>query len=32
VAGAIRNGPDVGRGHAPMNHFWAMNSDRGGRL
>ena len=22
VAGAIRNAPDIGRGHGPMNHFW----------
>ena len=22
VAGAIRNAPDLGRGHGPMNHFW----------
>ena len=22
VAGAIRSGPNLGRGHGPMNHFW----------
>ena len=22
VAGAIRDSPDLGRGHGPMNHFW----------
>jgi hydroxymethylpyrimidine/phosphomethylpyrimidine kinase len=26
VAGAIRDAPDLGRGHGPMNHFWAMRS------
>ena len=24
VAGAIRHGPDLGRGHGPMNHFWEL--------
>jgi len=28
VAGAIRNAPDIGRGHGPMNHFW-MDVARG---
>jgi hydroxymethylpyrimidine/phosphomethylpyrimidine kinase len=22
IAGAIRNGPEVGKGHGPMDHFW----------
>jgi hydroxymethylpyrimidine/phosphomethylpyrimidine kinase len=22
IAGAIRSGPELGRGHAPMDHFW----------
>ena len=22
IAGAIRNGPELGQGHGPMNHFW----------
>jgi hydroxymethylpyrimidine/phosphomethylpyrimidine kinase len=22
IAGAIRNGPELGKGHGPMNHFW----------
>jgi len=22
IAGAMRNGPDVGKGHGPMDHFW----------
>ena len=26
VAGAIRHGPDLGRGHGPMNHFWELDS------
>jgi hydroxymethylpyrimidine/phosphomethylpyrimidine kinase len=25
VAGAIRNGPAIGRGHGPMDHFWNRN-------
>lgn len=24
VAGAMRAGPDVGRGHGPLNHFWRV--------
>jgi hydroxymethylpyrimidine/phosphomethylpyrimidine kinase len=32
LAGAIRNGPDLGKGHGPMNHFWVREIDRGGRL
>jgi hydroxymethylpyrimidine/phosphomethylpyrimidine kinase len=24
VAGAIRSGPEIGRGHGPMNHFWSV--------
>jgi hydroxymethylpyrimidine/phosphomethylpyrimidine kinase len=24
VAGAIRSGPEIGRGHGPMNHFWSL--------
>ena len=24
VAAAIRDAPDLGRGHGPMNHFWAI--------
>jgi hydroxymethylpyrimidine/phosphomethylpyrimidine kinase len=24
VAGAIRNGPALGRGHGPMDHFWSL--------
>ena len=32
LAGAIRNGPDLGKGHGPMNHFWVRPIDRGGRL
>jgi hydroxymethylpyrimidine/phosphomethylpyrimidine kinase len=32
VAGAIRAGIDVGRGHGPMDHFWRWHADRGGRL
>jgi hydroxymethylpyrimidine/phosphomethylpyrimidine kinase len=32
VAGAIRHAPGLGRGSGPMNHFWRLDSDRGGRL
>ena len=32
VAGAIRNGPKLGKGHGPMDHFWPRHIDRGGRL
>jgi hydroxymethylpyrimidine/phosphomethylpyrimidine kinase len=32
VAGAIRNGPELGAGHGPMNHFWATPIHGGGRL
>ena len=32
VAGAIRHAPGLGRGAGPMNHFWRLDSDRGGRL
>jgi len=32
VAGAIRAGIDVGRGHGPMDHFWRLHTDRAGRL
>jgi hydroxymethylpyrimidine/phosphomethylpyrimidine kinase len=32
VAGAIRAGISVGRGHGPMDHFWREHVDRGGRL
>jgi len=32
VAGAIRAGIDVGRGHGPMDHFWRHHADRAGRL
>jgi hydroxymethylpyrimidine/phosphomethylpyrimidine kinase len=32
VAGAIRHAPGLGRGAGPMNHFWRLESDRGGRL
>jgi hydroxymethylpyrimidine/phosphomethylpyrimidine kinase len=32
VAGAIRHAPDLGRGVGPMNHFWRLDIDRGGRL
>jgi hydroxymethylpyrimidine/phosphomethylpyrimidine kinase len=32
VAGAIRAGIGVGRGHGPMDHFWRWHADRGGRL
>jgi hydroxymethylpyrimidine/phosphomethylpyrimidine kinase len=24
VAGAMRAGPDIGRGHAPLHHFWRL--------
>jgi hydroxymethylpyrimidine/phosphomethylpyrimidine kinase len=30
VAGAIRNGPALGKGHGPMDHFWDR-SDRSSR-
>jgi hydroxymethylpyrimidine/phosphomethylpyrimidine kinase len=26
VAGAIRDAPDLGQGHGPMNHFWASRA------
>jgi len=26
IAGAIRNSPDVGQGHGPMNHFWERSA------
>jgi hydroxymethylpyrimidine/phosphomethylpyrimidine kinase len=32
VAGAIRHAPGLGHGPGPMNHFWRLDSDRGGRL
>jgi hydroxymethylpyrimidine/phosphomethylpyrimidine kinase len=32
VAGAIRGAPQLGRGHGPMDHFWTLHADRGGRL
>ena len=32
VAGAIRHAPGLGRGAGPMNHFWRLDLDRGGRL
>jgi len=32
VAGAIRHAPGLGRGAGPMNHFWRLDIDRGGRL
>jgi len=32
VAGAIRHAPELGRGAGPMNHFWRLNVDKGGRL
>ncbi len=28
VAGAMRHGIDVGRGHQPLNHFWALDPER----
>jgi hydroxymethylpyrimidine/phosphomethylpyrimidine kinase len=28
VAGAMRNGVDVGRGHQPLDHFWQTNEGR----
>jgi hydroxymethylpyrimidine/phosphomethylpyrimidine kinase len=32
IAGAIRAGIAVGRGHGPMDHFWRHHADRAGRL
>jgi hydroxymethylpyrimidine/phosphomethylpyrimidine kinase len=32
VAGAIRHAPGLGRGAGPMNHFWRLDMDKGGRL
>jgi hydroxymethylpyrimidine/phosphomethylpyrimidine kinase len=32
VAGAIRHAPGLGRGAGPLNHFWRLDLDRGGRL
>jgi hydroxymethylpyrimidine/phosphomethylpyrimidine kinase len=32
VAGAIRHAPDLGRGAGPLNHFWRLDLDKGGRL
>jgi hydroxymethylpyrimidine/phosphomethylpyrimidine kinase len=32
VAGAIRYAPGLGRGAGPMNHFWRLDIDKGGRL
>jgi hydroxymethylpyrimidine/phosphomethylpyrimidine kinase len=32
VAGAIRHAPGLGGGAGPMNHFWRLDLDRGGRL
>ena len=32
VAGAIRHAPELGRGTGPMNHFWRLDIDKGGRL
>ena len=32
VAGAIRHAPGLGRGAGPLNHFWRLGFDRGGRL
>ena len=32
VAGAIRHAPGLGRGAGPLNHFWRLDADRGGRL
>ena len=32
VAGAIRHSPGLGRGHGPMQHFWAKSPDRSGDL
>jgi hydroxymethylpyrimidine/phosphomethylpyrimidine kinase len=32
VAGAIRHAPGLGRGAGPMNHFWRLDIDKGGRL
>jgi hydroxymethylpyrimidine/phosphomethylpyrimidine kinase len=29
VAGAIRHAPALGRGHGPMNHFWATGGRHG---
>ena len=31
VAGAIRHAPGLGRGAGPLNHFWRLDIDRGGR-
>jgi hydroxymethylpyrimidine/phosphomethylpyrimidine kinase len=32
VAGAIRHAPGLGGGAGPMNHFWRLDPDKGGRL
>jgi len=32
VAGAIRHAPGLGRGAGPLNHFWRLDLDKGGRL
>ena len=32
LAGAIRAGLDLGRGHGPMDHFWRDRADRAGRM
>lgn len=32
IAGAIRHAPALGRGVGPMNHFWRLDLDKGGRL
>jgi len=32
VAGAMRNGVDVGRGHQPLDHFWQSNEARYTRM
>jgi hydroxymethylpyrimidine/phosphomethylpyrimidine kinase len=32
VAGAIRSAAGLGKGHGPLNHFWRMDGDSGGRL
>ncbi len=32
VAGAIQAAPGLGHGHGPMDHFWARQADRAGRM
>lgn len=32
VAGAIRHAPRLGAGSGPINHFWRLDIDKGGRL